>query len=132
MSEWDKLWAEPWGSYTKYCTTEYDEYETWVNQVNAVGDEMQNDARKYRLLQEDDPDASIVISDELNEACLELDELRQKLEAIRGLVVAVKTCLSSIVLNPAYENAERVSPTMEYMVHIYNKALEILEVLGDE
>ena len=45
MSEWNKLWKEPWASYTKYCTTEYDEYETWVNQVNAVGDKLQRDTK---------------------------------------------------------------------------------------
>ena len=40
IEEWDKLWKEPWASYTKYCTTEYDEYETWINQVNNVGDKL--------------------------------------------------------------------------------------------
>ena len=43
MTDWDKLWEEPWASYTKYSTTEYYDYEIWVNQVRAVGDEMQVD-----------------------------------------------------------------------------------------
>ena len=81
MTDWDKLCEE---FEVIPVSNGFTLGAKW-KQVRAVGDEMQNDARKYRLLQEDDPDASIVISDELNEACLELDELRQKLEAVREL-----------------------------------------------
>ena len=45
MTDWDKLWEEPWASYTKYSTTEYYDYEIWVNQVRAVGDAMQRESQ---------------------------------------------------------------------------------------
>jgi len=48
LTDWDKLWEEPWASYTKYSTTEYYDYEIWVNQVRAVGDEMQQENVQLR------------------------------------------------------------------------------------
>ena len=125
MSEWDKLKEIKLIPYRAGVLLQEDNYEKkdvdrLLSRVWIVGDEMQNDARKYRLLQEDDPDASIVISDELNEACLELDECRQKLEAIDG------KHLRWIYERLIYKYGEKQN--VDYML----KFNEILEVLGDE
>ena len=48
--------------------------------------EMQEKAEKWDKLLAEDPDATIILADQLNEACFELDELRTKLEEITKLV----------------------------------------------
>ena len=48
-------------------------------------DELKEKAEKWDRLVAEDPDASIILGDQLMMACEELDELRTKLEAIRTL-----------------------------------------------
>ena len=79
-----------------------------ITKIEAENQRLREKAEKWDRLEVEDPDATIILADQLNEACLELDELRQRLEAIREIL-----------------NKNRRFVEMQWFK-------EILEVLGDE
>jgi len=78
--------------------------------------EMQNKAEKWDKLIAEDPDATIILGDQLMAACEELDELRTKIEAINTILEKYLLVNNSIiierifeVLEPSLDNQEKRS-----------------------
>jgi len=76
-SERARVWLFDVAGSSIFTVSTKDQLASWIEK-----------AETWDRLVSEDPDASIILGDELNEACFELDELRTNLETVQKIVKA--------------------------------------------